>query len=90
MGEDSIIAIRTVHGQMEAEILKALLESAGIDVLLSQEGAGTVLGLTIGPLGDVDLLVRESQAADARALLEEYGRGSLDSGTAEDTDEPAP
>jgi hypothetical protein len=88
MDKTPITVLCTAHGQMEAEILKSLLGSAGIEVLLSQEGAGAVLGMTVGPLGDVDVLVRESQLPQARELLEEYLRGSLDRGESDSASAP--
>jgi hypothetical protein len=90
MADEEIILVSTVHGQLEAEILKSLLESEGIHVLLSQEGAGAVLGMTVGPMGAVDLLVRASQVAAANALLKAYASGELDDESAGNDLEPGP
>jgi len=90
MADEELVVVHTVHGQMEAEILKSLLESEGIAVLLSHEGAGAVFGLTVGPLGDVDLLVKASQAAAAGGLLSAYAAGELDDeSTDDDHEQPA-
>jgi hypothetical protein len=90
MADEELVVVHTVHGQMEAEILKSLLESEGIAVLLSHEGAGAVLGMTVGPLGDVDLLVKASQRAAARELLSAYAAGELDDESTDDDRQQPP
>jgi hypothetical protein len=51
-----------------ASVLKAALETAGIPVVL-QRGVGWVLGLTVGPAGEVSLLVPRNRVAEARELI---------------------
>ena len=46
--------------------------------LLSQEGAGKAFGFTVGPLGEVDILVPEKLLPEAKALLKQYEDGSLE------------
>jgi len=55
----------------EAMIIKGRLESEGIPALAQQEAVGSVLGLTVGPLGSVRILVPEPLAEQALALLAE-------------------
>jgi hypothetical protein len=87
MSDDPVV-VRTVHGQMEGQIFKIFLESAGIPVMLSQESAGVVYGLSIGDLGAVDILVPPSAADQARKLLDAYDRGELvEDSTGGDEDE---
>jgi hypothetical protein len=76
MGEE-IVAVGTASGMLEAEILRGLLESAGIAVCLSHEAAATTYGFGVGPLAEVDLLVPASQQAQARQLLADYRAGKL-------------
>lgn len=64
--------VGTADGQVEAEIIKGLLVANGIDVWLSQESAGSAIGLTVGPMGEVQIMVRADQAAEARRLLQEH------------------
>ncbi len=66
-----LVSVGTADGQVEAEIIKGLLTANGVDVWLSQESAGTAIGLTVGSLGEVEIMVRAEQAEDARALLDE-------------------
>ncbi len=61
--------LKVVQGQIEAQIIKAKLESEGIPVLLSYESAGVVYGLTLDGLGEVHILVPEECLARAKALI---------------------
>ena len=66
-----LVSVGSADGQVEAEIIKGLLVANDIEVWLSQESAGSALGLTVGALGEVEIMVRAEQAEKARALLEE-------------------
>jgi hypothetical protein len=66
---DELVAIAETDGQIEAEILRGLLEANGIDVWLSGESAGAAIGLGFGPLARVELLVLRKQADEARRIL---------------------
>ena len=63
----------------EAAIIKGLLDSENIPTLVQQEAVGTVLALTVGPLGSARVLVPEPLAQQALDILDETY----------DTDEPA-
>jgi hypothetical protein len=66
-----LVSVGTADGQVEAEIIKGLLAANDIEVWLSQESAGLALGLTVGAMGEVEIMVRAEQAEQARSLLEE-------------------
>ncbi|WP_322807902.1 putative signal transducing protein [Thermanaerothrix sp.] len=66
------------NGRLHADIIRGFLEAAGFTVLLYQESAGAVYGLTVGPLGEVRILVPSEQAAEARALLAAMDRGETE------------
>jgi hypothetical protein len=68
-----------IVSQLEAEVMRGKLESEGIPCMLQREAAGSVFGITIGPLGEVRVLVPEPLADRAFDLLNEGG--------IEDTDE---
>ena len=55
----------------EAAVIKARLESQGIPALVQQEAIGSVLGLTVGPLGSARVLTPEPLAERALAILTE-------------------
>ena len=65
------VSVATADGQIEAEIIKGLLAANDIEVWLSQESAGSALGLTVGAMGEVEIMVRAEQAEQALSLLEE-------------------
>lgn len=72
-GKDGLklVTIYTAFGQLEAQVIKTKLESAGIPALLRYESAGVVLGLTVDGLGEVRVMVPEDLASEARRLLNE-------------------
>ena len=46
-----------VTGALDAEVLKAALETAGIPVIVRGEAVGGVIGIGVGSLGDVEMFV---------------------------------
>jgi hypothetical protein len=79
--------ITTVSGELQANILRNLLEVQGIKVFLSQEGAGRAVGLTMGPMGEVQVLVPENQSEAARQIVDDYYAGKFESSEDEDSDQ---
>jgi len=55
----------------EAAVIKARLESENLLAVVQQEAMGSVLGLTVGPLGSAKVLVPEPMAEKALAILAE-------------------
>jgi hypothetical protein len=45
--------------------------------MLIQEGAGRVIGLNVGPLGEVEILVPADQLVQAKQILEDYYSGEF-------------
>lgn len=86
MAESEWEVVYETDGQLQAELLRGLLEAQEIPVVLSQEGIGRVYGLTVGPLATVQILVPGSKAERARSILREYesssGFGASDFGEA--------
>jgi len=82
----------TASGTLEAESVKILLESFGIPAYINQESAGMTYGLTVGPLGEADVLVPEQYIEKARQVIEDMQKGLLeapdDSDTSALTDDP--
>ena len=83
-----LIVVYTAAGSMYAEIIKGLLEAAGIPARLSQESAGSVYGFNVGVMGEVDILVSAEHVEQAKEVLDEYEKGELieieDEGEVED------
>ena len=66
---DPLVIVCTVEGRLEADRIQSWLEAQGIPAMVAQEGAGQVYGLTFGLLGQADVLVPATRAAEAQALL---------------------
>jgi hypothetical protein len=78
-----LVKIYTAAGELEAEMIKGFLQAQGLDVTLSQESVARTLGLTAGKLGEVQVLVPESQVAEAQSFL-----AAMQAGEYEDTEYP--
>lgn len=72
------VEVDEVEGDLQAEILRGLLEAQEIPVFLSHEGAGRAIGLEIGGLGLVKILVPSLLEERAAATLDEYYEGGLE------------
>jgi hypothetical protein len=68
MAAGRLMQVTSVYGAFRARVLKARLESCGIDARLSGSADG-VYGLTVGDMARVDVYVPEDQLDDARYVL---------------------
>jgi hypothetical protein len=84
---DKIVSVYQVAGQLEGEMIKNFLEANGIPAGLSQESAGIVYGLTVGSLGNVEILVTEENAEKAQALLLDYESGKFNDDTSDNNED---
>lgn len=57
---------------MEADLVKALLESEGIDAFVTNTAMGQAYGIQIGKLAEARILVPAELAPRARQIIEEY------------------
>jgi hypothetical protein len=68
------ITLKEVHrvwGLSEAEIVKSFLESNGIDCAFQGRNVQTVYPFTTDGLGEIRIMVKETDYEAAKALLEE-------------------
>ena len=72
-----LISVYTASGQLEAQMVKAFLESNALQVVLNQESIGRTLGLSAGFLGEVEVLVSETQAEKASELISAMENGEF-------------
>jgi len=75
-------------GGIEAESIRILLESFGLNPYTNQESAGKAYGLTVGPLGLVEVLVPEDQAEEALKIIHDMDSGKLETPGGEEEDQP--
>lgn len=66
------------NGKLEAESVRILLESFEIPAFINQESAGTVYGLSVGPLGEVEVVVPTKYIEDAKKIIEAMKAGDLE------------
>jgi hypothetical protein len=66
-----LTVVHVAQGLLNAQVIKAKLEEAGIPVLLDYESVGPVYGITVDGLGEVRVLVPNRYAGEARMLIEE-------------------
>lgn len=73
MSEDDfkLKEIRRAWGLSEAEIIKSFLESNGIACVFQGRIVQTVYPIAMDGLGEIRIMVKESDFAAAEALLEE-------------------
>lgn len=72
---DNWVVLVEVAGMPQAEILRGMLEAQEISTVLSQEGAGSAIGLTIGTLGTVQILIPSDDLERAQELLDVFYSG---------------
>jgi hypothetical protein len=68
--EDKLVTVYKACGQPEAEIVRGRLEIEGILALLKYESIGSVYGLTVDGLGQVEVQVPAKYAGRAREIIE--------------------
>ena len=69
-----MVEVYRAAGELEAHVIKGLLESYGIPCLLRGEAARTIYGLTVDGIGEVKIMVWDSMAEEAKRLIREEGR----------------
>ena len=83
--QDEVVYVAS--GSIEAESVKILLESFGINAYINQESVGKTYGLTVGALGEVRVFVPADQAEEARRIIQDMNSGKFENPP--DSDEPA-
>jgi hypothetical protein len=78
MSDEKWEVITEVSGELQAGLIRNLLEAQGIKVFLNQEGAGRAVGLSVGPLGEVQILVPKSQCEAASKIVDDYYAGNFE------------
>ena len=85
MSDEKWELITKVSGELQAELLGNLLKAQGVKVFLNQEGAGRAYGLTVGPMGEVQILVPEHQSQEARRIINDFYAGKFEADEGEET-----
>ncbi|MCU0486869.1 MAG: DUF2007 domain-containing protein [Anaerolineales bacterium] len=78
MNQEEWVLIDTTAGQLQAEIVRGMLEAQGIQVWLNQAGAAHAYAMTVGSMGRVEVLVPSSASEQAQRILSDYYAGTLE------------
>jgi len=66
------------QNRLMSESIAAFLEAQGIKTIVDQDAAGSIYGFTVGKIGEVYILVHESQIEEARELLKAMEAGEFE------------
>jgi hypothetical protein len=69
---EELVELITVQGDFEAQVLKGMLESGGIEVAIRAGVSQNILPFTVDGLGRMKLFVMEKDLAAAQLLMKEY------------------
>lgn len=64
-----MVEVYRANGEMEAQVIRSLLEYHGIPCLLKGEAARHIYGLTVDGIAEVRVMVWERMADRARSLI---------------------
>ena len=74
MSEQKMVEVYRAAGELEAQVIRGLLDGYGIPCLLRSEATGSVFALTVDGMGEVKIMVSESRVEEAKGLIREEGR----------------
>jgi hypothetical protein len=66
---EELVEVYRASGEMEAQVIRSLLEYHGIPCLLKGEAARNIYGLTVDGIAEVRIMVWERMADEARSLI---------------------
>jgi len=67
--KEQMVEVYRVSGDMQAQVIKGLLESYGVPCLLRSDAAHSVHVLTVDGMGEVKIMVWESMSEKAKRLI---------------------
>ncbi len=68
---EKMVEVYQARGEMEAQVIKGLLESYGVPCFLKSTAAPSVHTFTVDGMGEVKVMVRASMAEKAKKLVRE-------------------
>lgn len=75
-----LVPVFHTNNEIEANTLSGLLKSFNIESLVSKESYARTMGLTVGKIGEIEILVAAEDEIAAREILESYEKGDLENG----------
>lgn len=73
MASDELVPVFVASGEIEAQVIRSLLEANGVDCMLSGESVRLTHGLTVDGLAEVKILVRAEDEERARDVIDNAG-----------------
>ncbi len=70
---EELVEVYRANGEMEAQVIRSLLEYHGIPCLLKGDAARNIYGLTVDGIAEVRIMVWERMADEARSLIKGKG-----------------
>ncbi len=67
--KERTVDVYKASGELEAQVIKGLLESNGIPCILKSDAASSVHAFTVDGMGEVKIAVLESMADEARRII---------------------
>lgn len=67
---DEWVTLKVVYDPLEAEMIRDLLESGGIEVVIRSGKVGPY-PVNVGKMGEIKLLVRETELEEAERVITE-------------------
>ena len=67
--KEQMVEVYQASGDMQAQVIKSLLESYGIPCLLKSHAAHSVHVFTVDGMGEVKIMVWESMVEKAKRLI---------------------
>jgi L-cysteine desulfidase len=80
------VKVYSCNGQLDADMIKIFLESMEINAIISRESVGGIYGLSVGPLGEVDILVPREQYDLTVDILTRMENGEFEVQTKDEND----
>ena len=71
--EPKLVEVYSANGDLEAQVIKGLLESHGITCLLQPHAVSSLQSIIVSGLGGVRVLVSAEEANQATSLIEAKG-----------------
>jgi hypothetical protein len=70
--EDELVELTKVQGEFEAQVLKGMLESEGIEAAIRAGISQSIVPLTVDGLGEAKVFVHRKDLVRAEAVIEDY------------------
>lgn len=68
--KDKLVKVYTAQGELEAQVIKSLLESCSIPSLLQGNAALSIQPFVMDGMGKIDIMVASALAEEARKIIE--------------------